>query len=212
MESQDIITYKQNIVKVIDNEETVEILKDGNLWPVLKILQKGPMTINDLVETFEKKGDKKSDKTIYRYLHTLVQAQLVAKAGKRITSITADELISETIYIRTAKAFIFPEALKHTPENYAKGFCPVFDASRLLLKPLINNKKLDSESFQKLLFKLDRERDELLVKLFNNADDETIRKINDLDWKMLEIFLNYSSWIAISTKIDIKKELENCII
>jgi hypothetical protein len=210
MESQDIITYKQAIVKVVDNEKTVDILKDSNLWPVLKFLQMGPMTINDLVETFSKKGDKKSDKTIYRYLHTLVKAKLVAKAGKRITSITADELISETIYMRTAKAFIFPEALKHTPENYAKGFCPVFDASRFLLKPLIENKKLDSDCYQKFLFKFDRERDNLLVELFNNADDETIKKINDLDWKMLEIFLNYASWIAISTKVNIKKELEKC--
>lgn len=211
MESQDIITYKQAIVKVIDNEEIVDILKDGNLLPVLKFLQKGPMTINDLVETFNKKGDKKSDKTIYRYLHTLVQAKLVAKAGKRITSITADELISETIYMCTAKSFIFPEALKHTPENYEKGFCPVFDVSRLLLKPIFDNKELDSNSFQKFLFRLDRERDELLVELFNSADDETIKKINDLDWKMLEIFLNYASWIGISTKMDIKKELENFI-
>ncbi|NHK30714.1 MAG: hypothetical protein FK730_05140 [Asgard group archaeon] len=211
MESQDIITYKQAIVKVIDNEETVDILKDGNLRPVLKLLQKGPMTINDLVETFTKKGDKKSDKTIYRYLHTLVQAKLVAKAGKRITSITADELISETIYMRTAKAFIFPEALKHTPENYAKGFCPIFDTSRFLLKPLLDNKILDSDSYQKFLFKLDRDRDNLIIELFNNADEETIKKISDLDWKMLEIFLNYASWIAISTKMNIKKELEKCV-
>jgi hypothetical protein len=211
MESQDIITYKQAIVKVIENEKTVNVLKDCNLKPVLKLLQRGPMTINDLVETFSKKGDKKSDKTIYRYLHTLVQAKLVAKAGKRITSITADELISETIYMRTAKAFIFPEALKHTPENYAKGFCPIFDVSRYLLKPLFDNKLLDSDSYQKFLFKFDRERDDLLVELFNKADDKTIKKINELDWKMLEIFLNYASWIAISTKLDVKKELENFV-
>ena len=210
MESQDVITYTQQIVKVIDDEKTAKVIQDENLFPVLKYLQKGPMTIMDLVSIFKKSGEEKSDKTIYRYLHTLIKVKLVAKAGKRIISITEDELKSETLYMRTAKAFIFPEALKHDPEFYEKGFCPVFDASRLLLKPVLDGKTLDSDCFQKLLFKIDQERDDLLVELFKNIEDSSIQEINELNWRELDYCLNYTSWAAIAPKLDLKKELAKC--
>ena len=210
MDSQDVITYTQEIVKVIDDEKTAKILQDENLYPVLKYLQKGAMTINDLVEIFKKYGEAKSDKTIYRYLHTLIKVKLVAKAGKRIISITENELKSETLYMRTAKAFIFPEALKHDKEFYEKGFCPVFDAARLLLKPVVGGKALDIDCFQKFLFKMDQKRDDLIVELFKNLDDEIIQEINDLKWRELEYCLNYSGWAALALVTDIKKEIAKC--
>ncbi|MHA1531216.1 MAG: hypothetical protein ACTSR6_04370 [Candidatus Heimdallarchaeota archaeon] len=210
MESQDVITYTQKIVKVIDDEKTTKVIQDENLFPVLKYLQKGPMTIMDLVSIFKKSGEEKSDKTIYRYLHTLIKAKLVAKAGKRIISITEDELKSETLYMRTAKAFIFPEALKHDPNISEKGFCPVFDAVRFLLKPVFDGKTLDSDCFQKFLFKIDQNRDDLLVELFTNIEDSTIREINELNWRELEYCLNYTSWAALAAKVDFKKELAKC--
>jgi len=209
MDSQDVITYTQEIVKVIEDDKTAKVIQDENLFPVLKYLQKGPMTINDLVNIFRKSGDEKSDKTIYRYLHTLIKAKLVAKAGKRIISITEDELKSETLYMRTAKAFIFPEALKHD-KDMEKGFCPVFDATRLLLRPVFDGKTLDSECFQKFLFKIDQERDDLLIELFKNLDDETIREINELKWRELEYCLNYTSWAALATELNLKKEIAKC--
>ena len=210
MDSQDVITYTQEIVKVIDDDKTAKVIQDENLFPVLKYLQKGPMTINDLVEIFKKMGDEKSDKTIYRYLHTLIKAKLVAKAGKRIISITEDELKSETLYMRTAKAFIFPEALKHDPNVAEEGFCPVFDAARVLLKPVVDGKTLDSECFQKFLFKIDQQRDDILIELFKNLDDETIRQINELKWRELEYCLSYSAWAALATVLDLKKEIAKC--
>lgn len=210
MDSQDVITYTQKIVKVIEDDETTKVIQDENLFPVLKYLQKGPMTIMDLVAFFKKIGEEKSDKTIYRYLHTLIKAKLVAKAGKRIISITENELKSETLYMRTAKAFIFPESLKHDPNVPEKGFCPVFDAARLLLKPVLDGKALDSDCFQKLVFRIDQERDDMLVELFENIDDSSIREINELKWRELEYCLNYSSWAAIAAKINLKKEFANC--
>ncbi|MGC9781131.1 MAG: hypothetical protein HZR80_17945 [Candidatus Heimdallarchaeota archaeon] len=211
MESQDVITYNQKVVRVIKEDKTIDLLKDENLKPVLKILQKGPMTISDLVEYFKKSGEVKSDKTIYRYLHKLIQVKLVAKAGKRIVSVTEQDLKSETLYMRSAKIFIFPESLKHNEGIFEKGFCPVFNVTRLLLKPFFDGKSLDSDCYQKFQFQLDRERDELLVQLIKNADEDAIQAINDLGWKSLENLLCYLSWVAISTKTDIKKELKYCM-
>lgn len=211
MESQDVITYNQQIVKVIEEEKTLKILKDENLLPVLKILQKGPMTIADLVEFFKKSGEEKSDKTIYRYLHKLIQVKLVAKAGKRIVSVTEENLKSETLYMRSARIFIFPESLKHEEDNYEKRFCPIFDVSRLLMKPFFEGKTLDSNKYQEFQFELNEKRNKLLVELIENTNEEAIQGINSLEWKCLENFLSYLSWIAISTKVDIEKELNSLI-
>ena len=92
MESQDVITYTQPIVKVIEDEKAIDVMKDTNLIPVLRFLRKGPMTINDLVDIFKKKGDQKSDKTIYRYLQAPVKAKLVAKATVNSPRFLSDNL------------------------------------------------------------------------------------------------------------------------
>ena len=210
MDAQDVITYTQPTVKVINEEKTVEIMRDENLWPVLRYLQRGPMSINDLVNLFKKDGEEKSDKTIYRYLHDLIEAKLVAKAGKRIASIKEDELTSETLYMRSAKVFIYPEALKHLKDAYEKGFCPIFDTTRLIIKPLVNNRALNSDRFQKLFFRIDEELDRYILDLFNNASEETIKKFNELDSRYLDLFLDYLGWIVLITKLDLKKELEKC--
>ena len=112
--------------------------------------------------------------------------------------------------MRTAKAFIFPEALKHDKEFYEKGFCPVFDAARLLLKPVLGGKTLDKDCFQKFLFKIDQQRDDMLIELFKNLDDETIRQVNELKWKELDYCLNYSSWAALAAELNFKKEIAKC--
>ncbi|NHJ41076.1 MAG: ArsR family transcriptional regulator, partial [Asgard group archaeon] len=80
IEKQDVITFRQQPVKYIKDKETLEIFKKDHYKHVLKFLQKGPMTITDLMEAFEKLGEdfEKSDKSIYRYLKDLIKAKLVA--------------------------------------------------------------------------------------------------------------------------------------
>ncbi len=89
--------------KLIRNElKTLEILKDQNHYPILKILKKEPMTVKELENAYEEETSKrKSNKTIYRYLKTLEDANLVIPAGQLvITGKTA----TETIYARSAMA------------------------------------------------------------------------------------------------------------
>ena len=104
--SQDVVTYKQDTVKTLNEEQVNLMYSDENLSYIIKFLRVGPRTVKELEADFTKKGIKKSDKSIYRYLKNLIEIGLVAKAGKRITSKGAGELQSETIYIRTAKIFL----------------------------------------------------------------------------------------------------------
>lgn len=205
MVSQEAITYKQKPVKIIKDQETLKIFHDENLMTVLKFLKKGPCSIQDLVDKFKKNDDEKSDKTIYRYLHKLIQVKLVAKAGKRVTS-NEDDIISETIYMRSAKAFI---TVYPMDERECKGGeeCPVWEAIRSLIGPFFDGQG-DKKSFSELASKLDRDIDNLIIEMFENADDETLDKIADLDWSGINHVMQFAGWLAINSKMDIRKELE----
>ncbi|MCK5047367.1 MAG: hypothetical protein KAS22_12350, partial [Candidatus Heimdallarchaeota archaeon] len=74
MSSQDVITYKPAKLIFIKDEKKNQLFHDENLNYVLKFLRKGAMTIHDLSDSFKQIDDEKSDKSIYRYLHKLIQA------------------------------------------------------------------------------------------------------------------------------------------
>ena len=206
MVSQEVVTYKQKPVKIIKDTKTLKVFHDENLMMVLKFLKKGPKSIQDLVENFKTYGDEKSDKTIYRYLHKLIQVKLVAKAGKRVTSVDEEDLMSETIYLRTAKAFI---TVSPIDDRECKGSeeCPVWEATRLLVGQNFNNTG-DKKAFAKFATDLDRKIDNLVIQMFESADEETLDKIADLDWSGINHVMQFSGWLALSTKKDLKTELE----
>ena len=114
--SQDIISYKQKIILIIEENIMNKMKSEENLYHIIKSLRKGPMTVNELVDKFKEDGIKKSDKSIYRYLKTLIEYKMVARAGKRIASHDEKDLQSETIYIRTSRIFI-TDNLKHKEEK-----------------------------------------------------------------------------------------------
>jgi len=206
MSSQDVITYKPAKLVFIKDEKKNELFKDENLHYVLKFLRKGPMTIHDLSDAFKQIDKEKSGKSIYRYLHKLIQAKLVAKAGKRITTKNESDLISETLYMRTSKAFILkiPLAKKEKEEFHS----PIFDSMFLLLKQQYGNKKVGKKEFKKFLDKIDNERDQYIIDLYEKADKETMEKLEELEGKNTLFALDYASWIAILLKYDLKEELE----
>ncbi len=190
----------------IKDEKKNKLFSDENLNYVLKFLRKGAMTIHDLSDNFKRIEEEKSDKSIYRYLHKLIQAKLVAKAGKRITTKNESDLISETLYMRTSNAFILkiPLAKKEKEDFHS----PIFDSMYLLLKQQYGNKKIGKKAFKKFFDKIDNERDQYIMDLYEKADEETMNKLGDLEGKNILFALEYASWIAILLKYDIKMELE----
>ena len=77
--SQDIISYKQSVIKIIDEDIMHKMKSEENLYRIIKLLRKGPMTVNELVAKFAERGVKKSDKSIYRYLKTFNRIKLDKK-------------------------------------------------------------------------------------------------------------------------------------
>ncbi|MHA1667560.1 MAG: hypothetical protein ACTSX6_12015 [Candidatus Heimdallarchaeaceae archaeon] len=132
-ESQDIINYEQETVKVIKDPELMKFFYNGHA-PVLFALREGPLTVKEIEQAYnsyikievekdsslsrEEKEKKivekqRSEKSIYRYLTELHEAGLVVKAGQRVVT---GKTATETLYWRTARIFL----LEDTKEGWWK--------------------------------------------------------------------------------------------
>ncbi len=208
--SQDIISYKQKVSIVPDEQIMRRVFSDENLMLIVKALRKGPMTVLDLVEEFKAEGIKKSDKSVYRYLKDLIECKLVARAGKRITSVTEKDLQSETIYIRTAKFFL-TGGLKHKEGKLGvEKTKKLFDLIFVILNKRYPEKITTVEGVKTLLNKFDVKKDKLLVDLLENADEEVFQKESELDWGLVQYLLEYVGWLALLLEGNIDKEIEDC--
>ncbi|NHJ85765.1 MAG: hypothetical protein FK734_09905 [Asgard group archaeon] len=209
-EYQDAITFRQSVVKVLKDRKITTRFKDPNHYKVLKILRKGPMTISDILSHFENMGEEKSDKSIYRYLNNLIKSKLVAKAGKRIYTKNEQIINTDTLYIRTAKIFIYDDEFTIVQEEINSNN-PVFANIFKLLADYYGKKTGDINCFQELSKKIIANKNQIIIDFFDNAPEDLFANIADLNWIDLRKFLDYISWMAACAKFDINEEINNCL-
>ncbi|MHA2244220.1 MAG: hypothetical protein ACXADY_04585 [Candidatus Hodarchaeales archaeon] len=105
---QDVIDYKPVILKVIKGEKSSKLLENPNYGIMLPILRKGPMTVQEITKAFNEIAknsssiNKKSFKSIYRYLNALEEVGVVATAGQRVVM---GKTATEKLFSRTARVF-----------------------------------------------------------------------------------------------------------
>jgi len=208
--SQDVVTYNQQTIIDLSEKQAETLHGDDNLYYIIKFLRVGPRTVKELEDDFNKKGIKKSDKSIYRYLKTLIEVGLVAKAGKRITSKGAGELISETIYIRTAKIFLTANLKKKINSLEGKDVELFYDTVYSLLANKFKDKIKTDKGVDRLIDTLESKKYKLVNEIFGNATEETMEKISNLDWGLIEYLIEIIGWLALSLEYDIVKEIDDC--
>jgi hypothetical protein len=173
---QDFITFQTPPVKVVSSREIIDLFFLPNYYVILLALRKRPMTVRDLQQAFKDEADKhagispKSDKSIYRYLKVLEDAELVVPAGKRVVE---GKMVTETLFARTGQIFLLfymtPEWwLTKEGEDLAKriGTLMVF---------LYGGKKPPVKELQKLFMEFEQERQSVLERLATEGDDEVLR-------------------------------------
>ena len=115
------MTFQPEIVKIVCEEDKLALLKDPKYVPIIKMLRKRPMTVKEIEaeynQGFEDESDKKSDKTLYRYLKELENAALVIPTGQRVV---IGRTATETLYGRTAKIFYLGQNDK-VEEHFSKN-------------------------------------------------------------------------------------------
>ena len=224
MEYSDSIDPKfiQKGIWVIDDKHLLEILGDEAYSPIINTLRKRPMTIKELTEKYneivkeralkigipkaEFERMKRSEKSIYRYVKDLIEAGLVAVAGRRIV---VDRTASENLYGRTAKVFLIKkEGEDYWDKEEAQAFLLKIARmlSLVLEKPVPTNKclaevlnELENNRLREVYQGLEDKYDEVSEILI----DGTIKESN----KVLDIV---SILIRILNSEYYLKKLKNC--
>jgi DNA-binding PadR family transcriptional regulator len=209
---QDAITYEQPLRKEI-TEDQIQVFKDKNLFLVLDFLRANnqPMTVEDLEMNFEKIGEKKSIKSIYRYLKKLEDEKLVVQAGKRVYPLK-NKLKTQTLYMRSAKIF-FPVAKPRDDctSNKEDQTEKMIEALGLLLSQRINGRLKSTECLTRLIEKIHQMQNDLTINLIDDAEEEIAEKIKTLDWKHTQSLLATVSLLTLlSEEKELYKDLSSC--
>ena len=129
MDYQDMITYEEEAVMLLEDKEAWEILEDPWYDAIVVVLRKGPMTVRDLEREYNlfvankidkmplepkekmelKEKTKRKGKTLYKYLVILEKKGLIKQVGKRVKM---GQTASETIYGRSAKLYLMSDKQK----------------------------------------------------------------------------------------------------
>ncbi|MEA2071490.1 MAG: winged helix-turn-helix domain-containing protein [Asgard group archaeon] len=195
---QDIITNEGKMVEVFSNQKVSNILEDENHRTLLHFLFDGPLTIDELETSFENQGNKKSDKTIYRYLKKLKKAGLVIEAGKRIYSDDNKQVHSKTLFSRAAKIIYAPTNRIFQDEDSAKAF----KLTELLFKEYTGAKSsLSIQNIKEAIENITKQKNAIVSEIFRNSNNPELNKlVNEFDIQELIPIFDFVGWILVVHK------------
>jgi hypothetical protein len=211
-DSQDAITQKQELFMEITDETVLSMFKDENLMKILTFLRSTPhMTAKEFETAFEESGEKRSDKSIYRYLKKLERGKLIIQSGKRVFTDKEKRLRTETLYMRTAKIF-FPKwkSKKKSPED--KECSAIYDQALHKLFAKWKERDFSSpENLIKVIQKINEKRFEYSTAMMKNADEEEASLVSALNWSSINSLIDTLGLIALlCDEIDWKNEILSC--
>lgn len=199
MESQDVINFKPERIKIIREKAVMDALYDPNHYPIIKALRKGPMTVREIEEAYKKEAktneelDAKSDKTIYRYLKVLEKANLVVPAGQRVV---LGKTATETLFARTAEAFLMhSEEKDHWESESGKLFSKTLGK---MLGKAFGDRTPDFECFKKFMQEYEKEMNNQTIAVMESADDELLDLFASIEWKTKNKVLIYAGCLTIA--------------
>ena len=193
---EDIITFKEEAVKIISDQRLWNIIEDSRYEPIFHVLREKPMTVKDLTRKYnqhiydfiedldlitkEKKKRleelRRVEKTIYKYLNYLQKEKLIVKAGKRIQVDEQGQITqaaSENLYGRTAKLYLFsPKDLEMKEKKDDHITVPILSIMLSLMHDLPKpSEKCLSEVMTKIFKKISSDRQELFEKYSEELAD-----------------------------------------
>ncbi len=216
MTYQDVISIKPSIFKHVSIEVNDPSFRDDNIVFLRTLLrQKGPMTVRDIVEEYTNNDNKKSDKTIYRYLSKLNDVGIVAKVGKRVFIDKENNIRTEMLYGNSAYLFLTGVNV-HPFNETAEGDIlekrdSIAKVIGLFLKKLIGAKKINEKCLEKILVRRHTNAQTTLIKTIEAGDEEIYRMVKELEYYDTGVILEVLSWLgSILSEPNLVKELEKC--
>ena len=222
---QDVLNddFKQEGIKVVMNQDAIDMVSDFYFSRIIEVMREKPMTIKEITkkpnQRLKKEGEKKdlkekdiiqtfrSEKSMYRYMKDLEKAGLTTIVGNRVVF---GKTAVEKLYARTAKIFYMaPRTLewwktehgKIVIEKTAKLLSLFYDAKEPDIQCLTNLIYRFAEYNENRLFKIYEEKPEQLTEIIYSSRGEDIDKAMDL----LDVM------VAFLKAPEYEKELRKCL-
>lgn len=209
---QDVVDYKPAVLKVISDEKKLKALIDPNYEKVIAILRKKPMTVQEITADYNKKAEMchmtepKTDKTIYRYLKTLEELELVVPAGQRVI---IGKTATEKLYMRTARVFQRKDIdwMSEKGNEWAHRFATILG---YMLGT--SNQEVSIECIQKFFKKWSETKLNTLEGFAKTESEDILELITEGEWEEL---IQFVDWVYIFGTLmehpSLLKELRNCL-
>ncbi len=199
---KDLIDYEPKPVLFIEDEATMDILRNPLYTPILSILRHGIKTLKEIKDEYKnhtKKTEIPSDKSLYRHLKQLKDAGLIAEAGRRVYT---EQTLTEKLFSRTAYFFYSrPSDLekrnREQHQRQAELLAKLFKITLNIPQPpsegmlkITDRIKLSSINSHDDLFKNHVEE---LVKLFENVTATDLQAVVEMYW-IIKLMLGKSEF------------------
>ncbi|MFX1511742.1 MAG: hypothetical protein ACFFCQ_04085 [Promethearchaeota archaeon] len=204
-EFQDVITIKPDPIRIIRDKETGRLLEDPNYIPIFIALRRTPMTVKELEQEYNTMAvQKKSDKTLYRYLHVLKKANLVVPVGQRVVM---GKTATETLYGRTAVMF----QMMYCDESWlcgSKGQEMVKRINTLISKAL-DREEAGTKCLQKVLIEIASNEKSIIEGLVEWK--QSAEFLADMDFREIMLLCEYVGLLTTLLKNpNIPTNLQSC--
>ncbi|MCG3259464.1 MAG: hypothetical protein H7644_06945 [Candidatus Heimdallarchaeota archaeon] len=216
MEPEDIIdkNFKQEAVILIKDEAKLQIMGNPVYYPIFMSLRDGHKTVKEIEEDYtkllqkqaKKKGakskkevkefvekNKRSGKSLYRYIQHLIDAGFVALVGKRVS---IDNPMTEKLFARTA-TFFFVESF------YEKIFCTnpnCMESMTQLLELIYDVPKPETADLEQFTSSMMDSSKKITSKLFNEKSEEFVQMVDKLSLDEITAVLQTLSLIDLVSK------------
>ena len=206
MKTQDVIINKEKLVKTIFDRKSAKCLSDDkNCQLLLSFLLAGPMTFEDIKQSFKDVQSEKSDKTIYGYLNKLKKADLVMETGKRIITFSESQIKTLTLYSRTAKVFYIAIDIDEKQSNQ------YFNLIGTLVGKILGYENFDENCFKKFYEDYVETKRAEISKINEISDPEILELLSKSDVRGAKYVIDTMMMFSfIGKKENANKDLLKC--
>ncbi|MBU7022800.1 MAG: hypothetical protein HXS40_01440 [Theionarchaea archaeon] len=152
---------KQEMVKVLSDPKVIEQFDNPNLHRILSIMRQGELNVKDIHKLFNTDyEDKKTLTSIYRYMDTLLEKDLVFVSREELKR---GHLV-ERYYSRTARFFLFEDI---SDEN-------LFNAIVELFQKIYHIDKKEAEEVKALIMESEKSMSKQAEEFYEVHGDEAL--------------------------------------
>lgn len=207
---------KAKAIEFVNDPDKITALTSADLYPVIAFLRHGNFTVKEITDAYpgfslniSDPKNKKSDKTIYRYLSKLKSLGLIDEVGQRVTS---GQIVNEKLWGRTAKIFYVEDSDgKIINTDYIEGDYPGHAADGLHLSALKGvaitcllklkfGKVNEDFDYSKWYHKLENGIKDEFKKLVTQLDEEDLNIIASLPYSSIDWVLNFSAILSLTAQ------------